>query len=108
MDESKIKIGNALNPVEVYTRSNTGYPVPHSWMPSGIGVDSFNVYWGNQEKGLTNGAVCSGTRQNIGVTSALEINVLSKQVNEIRGMTIAGTNIFYLSPDGVYGNEHTG
>jgi len=103
MDESKIKIGNALNPVEVYTRSNTGYPVPHSWMPSGIGVDSFNIYWGNQEKGLTNGAVCMGTRQNIGVTTGMEIDVLNQAVNEVRGVALAGQSVFYLSPKGVYG-----
>jgi len=107
MDESKISRGDALNPAEVYSRSNTGYPTPHVWMPSGVAVDSFNIYWGNQEKGTTNGAVCSGTRRNIGVTSALEINVVSDALNEVRGMAIAGETIFYLSPQGIYGTDKT-
>merc|ERR1719152_654626 len=58
MDETKIASGNPLNPVEVYGRANSGYPEPRVWMPSGVAVDSFNVYWGNQEKGEQNGAVC--------------------------------------------------
>jgi len=103
MDEAKIAQGNALNPVEVYSRSNSGFPVPRVWMPSGISVDSFNIYWGNQEKGTTNGAVCSGTRQNIGVTTAPEINVVNQAINEVRGVSIAGQSVFYLGPEGVYG-----
>jgi len=103
MDEAKINDGNALNPVEVYTRSNTGYPVPRAWMPSGIGIDSFNIYWGNQEKGLSNGAVCMGTRQNIGVTAGAEVNVINEAINEVRGMALAGQSVFYLGPKGVYG-----
>jgi len=103
MDEEKINSGDALNPTEVYTKSNSGFPNPRVWLPSGVAVDSFNVYWGNEENGKSNGAVCSGTRQNTGVTSALEINVLDKAVNEVRGMAIAADNIFYISPQAIYG-----
>jgi len=107
MDEAKIASGDALNPTEVYTRANSGFPTPAVWKPSGVAVDSFNIYWGNEEKGDSNGAVCSGTRQNIGVTSALEINVLTKAVPEVRGMAMAGDSIFYLTPQSVYGAEKT-
>jgi len=105
MDQEKIASGDALNPTEVYTRSNSGYPNPRVWMPSGVAVDTFNVYWGNEEQGTNNGAVCSGTRQNIGVTSALEINVLNRAVSEVRGMAIAGQAIFFISPEGIYGAD---
>lgn len=103
MDADKIASGNALNPVEVYSRSNSGYPNPRTWMPSGIGVDSFNIYWGNQEQGTKYGSVCLGTRQNIGVTDAMEINVVNQAMNEVRGVALAGQSVFYLGPKGVYG-----
>merc|ERR1719409_1343027 len=107
MDQEKIASGDALNPAEVYSRSNSGYPNPRVWMPSGVAVDSFNIYWGNQEKGTINGAVYSGTRQNIGVTSALEVNVLNQAVNEVRGMAMAGESIFYITPQAIYGQDKT-
>jgi hypothetical protein len=107
MDEAKISSGDATNPVEVYTRSNSGFPEPKVWMPSGVAVDSFMVYWGNQEQGTKNGAVCSGTRQNIEVTAALEINTLSSAVNEVRGMAIAGQSLFYVTPQAIYGQDRT-
>lgn len=105
MDGSKIDVGDALNPVKVYGRDDTGFPVPRVWMPSGIAVDSFDIYWGNQEHGIQNGAVCSGTRKNIGVTGVLDINVHSQANNEVRGMAIAGTNIFYVTPNAIYGMD---
>lgn len=104
-DVTKITAGNALDPLEVYSRANSGYPNPRVWMPSGVAVNSFDIYWGNEQQGISNGAVCSGTRQNIGVTSALEVNVVSRQVDEVRGMAIAGETVFYLSPQAVYAAE---
>jgi len=107
MDESKIAIGDAMNPVEVYSKATGGYPESNVWMPSGIAVDSFNVFWGNQEKGIKYGSVCSGSRKKQDETGHPEINVLSRQVNEVRGMAVAGQNIFYLSTQGIYGQEKT-
>lgn len=102
MDGTKISIGDALSPVEVYSRSNTGSPNPTVWSPSGIAVDSFNIYWGNEEKGTTNGAVCKGTRQNIGKTSGITTTILSEQVAEVRGMAVTGETLFFLSPNGLF------
>jgi hypothetical protein len=103
MDGEKIARGDAMGPIAVYTRSNTGYPVPKVWMPSGVAVDSFDIYWGNQEKGVESGAVCSGARQNIGITSVLETNKLTSANFEVRGMAVAGQNIFYITPEAIYG-----
>eukprot|EP00427_Karlodinium_veneficum_P049444 CAMPEP_0169227960 /NCGR_PEP_ID=MMETSP1016-20121227/24583_1 /TAXON_ID=342587 /ORGANISM="Karlodinium micrum, Strain CCMP2283" /LENGTH=380 /DNA_ID=CAMNT_0009306715 /DNA_START=73 /DNA_END=1212 /DNA_ORIENTATION=- len=105
MDEAKIAIGNVLNPVPIYTQSNSGYPSSAVFKPTGVAVDSFNVYWGNGEQGTTHGALCSGTRQNIGVTVGLEVNIFSKAIPEVRGITVTGQTVYYLSPDGVYGLE---
>jgi sugar lactone lactonase YvrE len=109
MDNSKITVGDALNPFDVYDRSNSGFPNAAAWMPSGVGVDSFNVYWGNQEQEVDkkdpnpNGSLCRGTRQNIGVTTSLEIKKYTKAHKEVRGMALTGETIFYLTPEGVYG-----
>lgn len=107
MDVSKINSGDPLNPAEVYTKSNSGFPNPRALKPSGVAVDSFNVYWGNEEKGTINGAVCSGSRQNVGITSSLEINVISKANAEVRGMSIAGQSVFYITPQAIYGQDRT-
>jgi len=101
-DGVKITNGDALSPVEVYGRSNTGSPNPMAYSPSGIAVDSFMIYWGNEEKGTENGAVCKGTRQNIGKTSGIVTSALSKAVDEVRGMAVTGEKIFYLSPNGLF------
>lgn len=102
MDGAQISIGNALNPTEVYSRSNTGSPDPRVWMPSGIAVDSFMIYWGNEEQGTQNGGVCKGSRQNIGKTSGITTQVISEQVEEVRGMAVTGETIFFLSPTGLF------
>merc|ERR1719440_1068455 len=81
-DAVKIALGNTLSPVEVYTRSNSGNPNPKVWMPSGIAVDSFYIYWGNQELGQTHGSVSKGPRQNIGKVSDTAIRPLSSSVEE--------------------------
>jgi hypothetical protein len=105
MDEHKIATGDVTDPIQIYTRSNSGYPSPAVWMPSGVAVDSFNVYWANSEEGTNNGALCSGTRQNVGVTSGLELNVYSKALPEVRGIAVTGQSVFYLAPNAVYGLE---
>jgi sugar lactone lactonase YvrE len=107
MDIAKIDKGDALNPKEVYSQANSGYPFPKVQMPSGIAVDSFGIYWGNAQNGTSNGAVCSGTRQNIGATT-FDLNVLTTAVNEVRGVALAGEGVFWLTPQGIYGADKMG
>lgn len=101
-DAQKIAFGNTRSPVEVYGRSNSGNPFPKVWMPSGIAVDSFFIYWGNQDKGLQHGAVVKGNRQSIGL-SELSMKSLNQAQDEVRGMCATGMAIYYLTPSGVYG-----
>lgn len=105
-DVEKIAIGNSLNPYEVYSRTNTGHK---AWVPSGLAVDSFFIYWGNLEDGQEHGSVCKGPRRNIGVsaTNELQVAALNNAVDEVRGLTVTGTHIFWLSPSGVYGMSKT-
>lgn len=102
-----ITTGNTLNSVEIYSRSTSGSPNPKVWMPSGIAVDSFYVYWGNQEKGSSNGAVVRGSRQNIGKANNLQLQALTTQMDEVRGLAATGTLLYYLAPGGVFAAPKT-
>lgn len=89
---------------EVYGRSNTGNPYPTVWMPSGIAVDSFNIYWGNMEAGLSSGSLCKGLRSNIQFQRGLRpTSKLSASMDLVMGIAATGNNLFYLTPQGVYG-----
>mmetsp|Transcript_17876 Transcript_17876/g.39211 ORF Transcript_17876/g.39211 Transcript_17876/m.39211 type:complete len:403 (-) Transcript_17876:155-1363(-) len=110
-DASQIESGNSyINPESaVYSRDDTslgaaGGGQPAVWMPSGIAVDSFEVYWGNQELGGLHGSINKGPRKNIGVTTGA-VRSLNMATDEVRGMASTGTNIFYVTPKGVFGQE---
>lgn len=103
-DGAKINFDNAFGSTEIYSRTNTGNPNPKVWMPSGLAVDSFNIYWGNQEMGTAHGTIVKGSRQNIGgLANGNQIGLLSTAMDEVRGMCSTGTSLLYLTPQGVYG-----
>lgn len=90
-----------LNPqgaVQLYSRSNTGTPTPAVWMPSGISVNGFNIFWGNQEGGQTYGAV-------VGAATGANSYVmpLNLAMDEVQGVVATGTMLFWVSPVGIYG-----
>lgn len=109
---SQLTAGDSLSPTEVYSRPNSGSPDPKVWMPSGITVDSFFIYWGNQERGNTHGSVVKGSRLNLapqkGRPQKKILTTLTSQNSEVRGMTSTGTLLFYLTPEGVWGIPKTG
>eukprot|EP00747_Dinoflagellata_sp_TGD_P164305 gnl/TRDRNA2_/TRDRNA2_184072_c0_seq1.p1 gnl/TRDRNA2_/TRDRNA2_184072_c0~~gnl/TRDRNA2_/TRDRNA2_184072_c0_seq1.p1 ORF type:complete len:395 (+),score=59.04 gnl/TRDRNA2_/TRDRNA2_184072_c0_seq1:85-1269(+) len=108
-DAKNIAMGDSLNPVEVYSRSNSGAEPtgPKVWMPSGIAVDSFHIFWGNQEKGSTSGSIVKGSRKNIGAQSDQVLTRLNAAHQEVRGVAVTGNNVYYLAKDvttaGIYG-----
>lgn len=100
----KISAGSKMDPVEVYSQSNSGSPTPLVWVPSGLAVDAFHVYWGNQESGTEHGSVVQGPRREGGsVAQDTQLVSLSKAFDEVRGVTVSGTHVFWVAPDGVYG-----
>lgn len=106
-DAVQLATGDMTNAVEVYGRSNSGNPNPKVWMPSGIAVDSFFIYWGNQELGSTHGAVNRGSRQNIGNVGDIQLSSLTTQMDEARGLATTGTLIYYLSTGGIFATSKT-
>lgn len=70
LDNEQIVSGDTFNPKEIYTRANTGQPDPKVWQLSGIAVDSFFIFWGNQADGTKHGSVSKGTRANVGLQSS--------------------------------------
>lgn len=113
VDAEQINIGVTDSPTEVYTRSNSGEPNPGVWMPSGIAVDSFSIYWGNQEEGNRYGSVVKGPRQNLATSQtsvargALSLSVLYEEEQSVKGMTATNNLIFFLTTNGVYGVPKT-
>jgi len=106
MDATSIARGDPLNPVEVYSRANSGSPDARAWSPSGLEVDSFFIYWGNSEAGTTHGSVVKGTRMNLG--PALQAGnqvptILDQAFDEVSGITTTGTHVYFLTSDGVHG-----
>mmetsp|Transcript_33476 Transcript_33476/g.75889 ORF Transcript_33476/g.75889 Transcript_33476/m.75889 type:complete len:380 (-) Transcript_33476:94-1233(-) len=103
-DASKIASGRTMSPVEVYSRSNTGSPNPKAWAPSGLSVDSFNIYWGNGANGTEHGSVVKGSRMNLGsLSQEAVLEKLTQNVDEVRGVAATGTHVFYVSRQGVHG-----
>lgn len=104
-DAVKLIKGMTLEPPkEVYTRSNSGAPNPKVWMPSGIGVDSFSIYWANQESGTTYGSIVKAPRLNIAhVSSSGGATTLDTAFDEVRGLMVTTTNVYFLTPAGVFG-----
>jgi len=105
MDEDKISQGISWGPTMIYDRENAQYPKSVAWLPSGLAVDSFDVYWANEEKGKEKGSVCRGSRRNIkfNPTKPLDVAVINQAVDRVLGMAMASMNIFYLTPKAIYG-----
>ncbi|CAE7611804.1 unnamed protein product [Symbiodinium necroappetens] len=108
LDNEQVVTGDSFNPAEVYTTQNTGQPDSKVFQLSGLAVDSFFIFWGNQAGGKEHGAVNKGTRANIGMSSQdMFVSTLTDSVDEVRGITTSGTEVFWLSPEGVYGQSKT-
>eukprot|EP00403_Amphidinium_massartii_P008484 CAMPEP_0178409008 /NCGR_PEP_ID=MMETSP0689_2-20121128/20238_1 /TAXON_ID=160604 /ORGANISM="Amphidinium massartii, Strain CS-259" /LENGTH=387 /DNA_ID=CAMNT_0020030131 /DNA_START=31 /DNA_END=1192 /DNA_ORIENTATION=+ len=101
-DIGHIEAGNALDVVEVYSRSNSGVPSPKVFMPSGIAVDTFYIFWGNQDQGSVSGSVNKASRQNI-ETKIQVMESLTNSINEVRGLAASDGNVYYIGIDGVHG-----
>lgn len=108
MNHTKIAAGDPLNPTMVLDRPNSGWPNSVAFFPTGVAVDSFNVYWGNGKNGKKHGAIVSTTHQNIGLPrGSLEVNVVSKANNEVRAVAVTEMDVFYITPEAIYGVDKT-
>ncbi|CAE7695903.1 unnamed protein product, partial [Symbiodinium pilosum] len=108
LNNEQVVTGDTFNPAEVYTAENTGQPDSKVFQLSGLAVDSFFIFWGNQAGGKDHGAVNKGSRANIGLSSQdMFVTTLADGVDEVRGITTSGTEVFWVSPEGVYGQSKT-
>lgn len=101
-DAVNLLSGNSLQPTELFSRSNSGSPNPQAWMPSGVAVDAFSVYWGNQELGGTHGSVVQGLITS-GVSQGTSVLPISNALEQVNGVAVTGTSVFWAAPEGVYG-----
>jgi len=101
-DAVNLATGDSFNPSEAFSRANTGAPNPKAYTPSGVAVDSFYVYWGNEENGTAHGSVVKGSSTSSGVLRAVH-----GAVDSVRGVSVTGTHVFFASPSGIYGVPKT-
>mmetsp|Transcript_46484 Transcript_46484/g.85178 ORF Transcript_46484/g.85178 Transcript_46484/m.85178 type:complete len:379 (-) Transcript_46484:86-1222(-) len=103
-DVAHIERGNALDVTEVYARSNSGVPTPRVYKPSGISVDTFYIFWGNSDEGLTAGSLNKASRMNI-ETKIQVMNSLSLALSEVTGVQATNSYVYFAAQDGVHGLE---
>lgn len=97
-----IATGNRAEPEEVWTRENTGVPNPAIWMPTGVAVDAFSVFWGNGEKGQTAGSVVKGSGLSRLTSSELAVARVADNSDEVRDLVLTPTSVFYATPEGIF------
>lgn len=111
IDSVNLKSGDNLQPpMELYTSSNSGSPNPGVYMPSGIAVDTFSVFWGNSQDGSTYGSIVKAPRQNLGSqtsSNGATCDVLVNDQPSVLAVTVTNNLVFYLTPDGIYGTPKT-
>ncbi|CAK0909315.1 unnamed protein product [Prorocentrum cordatum] len=99
-----IGVGGTVDPTEIFSRSNSGSPNAMAWAPAGLAVDAFHVYWGNEANGTVHGSIVQAPRHDSGtVAQDSELKTLNSDFSEVRGMTVTGTHVFWVAPDGVHG-----
>lgn len=99
-----IRTGKPEDPTEIFSRSNSGNPQSLVWAPAGLAVDAFHLYWGNEENGTTHGSIVQAPRHDSGSAAQdTQLKTLNSDFNQVRGMTVTGTHVFWVAPDGVHG-----
>jgi len=99
-----LRTGSPEDPTEIFSRSNSGNPQSLVWAPSGLAVDAFHVYWGNEENGTSHGSIVQAPRHDSGSAAQdTQLKTLNSDFNQVRGMTVTGTHVFWVAPDGVHG-----
>jgi len=102
---TKLNRDNPFFPTRMYSRADSGYPQAGAWRPSGLAIGSFNLYWGNSGDGRSHGAVVRASRKDTGMQAAERtLSRISSALEEVRGVCITGTSIFYVSTAGVFGH----
>lgn len=101
---SHIGIGGTVDPTEIFSRSNSGSPNSMAWAPAGLAVDAFHLYWGNEADGTVHGSIVQAPRHDSGTAAQdSQLKALNNDFGEVRGMTVTGTHVFWVAPDGVHG-----
>lgn len=102
LDAVQIATGNAGTATEVWTRSNTGQPNPGIWLPTGVAVDAFSVYWGNGESGASHGTVVRGSGQSRAASTKLTVTPMADNTDQVMDLVMTPQSVFYATPDGIF------
>lgn len=103
-DTIALATNDALSRAPVWTNANTGSPNARvGSAPSGITTDNFDLFWANGEKGKEHGAVVKAPISPPEVSPGSSVQALADNTDEVRGVVLTPTSIFYASADGIFG-----
>lgn len=102
-DTIALATGVAINSKEVWGRGNSGSPHPRVWAPSGLATDNFNLFWGNSQDGKTHGSIVKAPAEPPDVQPEQSMKPIADNSNEVRGLVLTPTSLFYSTEDGIFG-----
>jgi len=102
-DTIQLATGVAIESKEIWSRSNTGSPNPRVWAPTGLTTDNFHLFWGNGQKGKVHGSIVKAAVEPPDVQPELSVKPIADNNDEVRGVVLTATNLFYSTGDGIFG-----
>lgn len=102
-DAIALATGLTTNPVSIWSVSMSGAENARLYEPSGLALDSFNVFWGNSVEGSTRGSVVRGSNPAPEVMPETHLNPMADNVNEVYSIALTALYVFYSGPGGIYG-----
>lgn len=102
-DTIAIATNDALPRPAIWSNSNSGSPHAGVEAPSGITTDNFHLFWGNSAGAKTHGAVVKAPIGPPEVNPSGSVQPIADNSDEVRGVVLTPTALFYASADGIFG-----
>lgn len=103
----QIATGDTAYAPAVWDRSNTGVTTPKAWVPGGIALDAFNMYWANSDAGTKHGAIIRGGQEAPDIQPELSVTQIADNSDQVFSVCLTTTFLFYSTPEGIYGISKT-
>jgi hypothetical protein len=102
-DAIALATGVAINSKELWMKSNSGAPNPRVWAPTGLATDNFHLFWANGVDGKVHGSLVKAAVEPPDVQPELSVQPVADNSDEVRGVVLTPTSVFYTTGDGIFG-----